>query len=317
MTDDPIMAKWHALGGAGSFLGEPVGEPGVCPDGVGRFRHFQGGSIHWHPTTGAHETHGAIRALYAELGWEQSFLGYPVADERDVPLWEWMFSVLGASDDGSAQVDLTPVGRCSRFQGGVIYWRRASSPLSSDQLIVRDASGRLRGLRPDTAPEPVGVAAGLGRQPTEVSGRRAICTDPMLGDTVNEYNREAFLTALRATVVTSFHEARAVLLGIAEERITDPEVAKYVEFCKDLAQYCIDHGIQRGSNLNLWSVLIDADKEKAARTVLGRWWQRGIVGPVASVVQGGWLAVRLRGWLRLQEQLRQRYDPTEWVGSDG
>ena len=112
-------------------------------------------------------------------------------------------------------------------------------------------------------------------------------------------NREAFATAQRATVAPNFHEARAILSGIAAERISDPEVAKYVEFCNDLAQYCIDHGIQRSADINFWSVLVTADKTKAASTVVGRWWQRGVVGPIMSVVGGGWLALRLREWFRL------------------
>ena len=68
---------------------------------VGRFNHFQGGSIYWHPDTGAHEVHGAIRDKWEELGWERSALGYPTTDERPMP-------------DG--------VGRFSDFQGGSIHW---------------------------------------------------------------------------------------------------------------------------------------------------------------------------------------------------
>jgi hypothetical protein len=121
------------------------------------------------------------------------------------------------------------------------------------------------------------------------------------------YNREAFAIAQRATVAPNFHEARAILAEIASEKISDPDVASYVEFCKDLAQYCIDHGIQRSADLNPWSVLVTADKGKAARTAFGRWWQRGVAGPIMSVLEGGWLAVRLRGWFKLQEELTARY----------
>lgn len=134
----------------------------------------------------------------------------------------------------------------------------------------------------------------------------------------DDYNREAFATAQRATVAPNFHEARVILSGIATERISDPDVAKYVEFCNDLAGYCIDHGIQRSADLNPWSVLATADKGKLARTtagdtrswvdavLTGQWWLT-LVRPVASVVEGGWLAVRLRGWVQLQEQLADRY----------
>ena len=123
----------------------------------------------------------------------------------------------------------------------------------------------------------------------------------------SDYNRNDFLAAQRATVAPNFHEAQAVLSEIAIEKISDPDVAKYVEFCNDLAQSCIDHGIQRSANINPRSVLVTADKGKLVRTLVGRWWQRGVVGPLASLLGGGWLAIRLRGCVRLQDQLIARY----------
>jgi len=94
-----IRLKWGQLGGTRSFLGFPVTDELGTPDGVGRFNHFQGGSIYWTPNTGAHEVHGAIRDHWASMGWETSFLRYPTTDERP---------------DG--------VGRFSQFQGGSIHW---------------------------------------------------------------------------------------------------------------------------------------------------------------------------------------------------
>ena len=134
----------------------------------------------------------------------------------------------------------------------------------------------------------------------------------------DDYNREAFATAQRATVAPNFHEARAILSGIAADRISDTDVSKYVEFCNDLARYCIDHGIQRSADLNPWSVLATADKGTLARTtagdtrswvfalLTGQWWI-ALARPIASVVEGGWLALRLRGVVQLQEQLSARY----------
>lgn len=83
------------------ILGQSTTAELVCPDGVGHFQHFQGGSIYWHPNTGAHEVHGAIRAKWTALGWERSFLRYPLTDETATP-------------DGR--------GRYNHFQGGSIYW---------------------------------------------------------------------------------------------------------------------------------------------------------------------------------------------------
>ncbi len=95
-----IREKWESLGWEKSFLGFPLTDETVTPDGQGQYNHFQGGSIYWSPSTGAFEVHGAIRDRWASLGWEQSFLGYPVSNEMDF-------------DAG---------GRISVFQHGVIYW---------------------------------------------------------------------------------------------------------------------------------------------------------------------------------------------------
>jgi hypothetical protein len=96
-----IYAEWKAVGLATGFLGYPITDETVTPDGIGRYNHFQNGSIYWSPTTGAHEVHGSIRAEWARRGWEQSGLGYPVSDEIDEP-------------DGS--------GRVSLFEHGAIHW---------------------------------------------------------------------------------------------------------------------------------------------------------------------------------------------------
>ena len=108
-----IRNKYAALGWERSILGYPLTNETATPDGVGRFNHFQGGSIYWHPATGAHEVHGAIRAFWASIGWERSALGYPVSDELGV---------------------FTGVGRISHFQHGSIYW---SATAGARQLSER------------------------------------------------------------------------------------------------------------------------------------------------------------------------------------
>lgn len=94
-----IRLHYGHHGGPRGFLGYPVTDETGCPDGVGRFNHFEGGSIYWTPDTGAFEVHGDIRAKWAEGGWERGPLRYPVSDEMDAP-----------------------GGRTSRFQGGHIDW---------------------------------------------------------------------------------------------------------------------------------------------------------------------------------------------------
>lgn len=100
-----IRARWQSLGWEKSFLGYPLTDESTCPDGIGRYNHFQHGSIYWSPATGAWEVHGSIRAKYSSLGWEKSFLGYPLTNESTCP-------------DG--------IGRYNHFQGGSIYWSPAT-----------------------------------------------------------------------------------------------------------------------------------------------------------------------------------------------
>ena len=79
-----IDVKYLALGGAASFLGQSLDAEKQGAKG-GKFREYQGGSIYWHPATGAHEVHGDILAKYKQLGAENSFLGYPTTDVLQTP----------------------------------------------------------------------------------------------------------------------------------------------------------------------------------------------------------------------------------------
>ena len=100
-----IRDKWASLGWERcTFLGYPITDETGCPDGVGRFNHFQNGSIYWAPQTGAFSVHGFIRDKWASLGWEKSSLGYPTSDEQDMP--------------GGG-------GRMNQFQYGRIYWQQS------------------------------------------------------------------------------------------------------------------------------------------------------------------------------------------------
>jgi uncharacterized protein with LGFP repeats len=109
-----IRARWQSLGWERSFLGYPTTDETACPDGVGRFNHFQGGSIYWSPSTGAWEVHGAIRSKYSSMGWERSLLGYPLTNEMTCP-------------DG--------VGKYNHFQRGSIYWSPSTGAWEVHGLI--------------------------------------------------------------------------------------------------------------------------------------------------------------------------------------
>jgi uncharacterized protein with LGFP repeats len=94
-----IRDRWAALGWEGSVLGYPITDELPTPDGVGRFNHFQNGSVYWTPRTGAQQVAGAVRDKWASLGWERSTLGYPTRGE-----YGW---------SGRRRTD---------FQGGYITW---------------------------------------------------------------------------------------------------------------------------------------------------------------------------------------------------
>jgi hypothetical protein len=116
-----INAKYGALGGAAGVLGPTVAAVSMCPDGIGWFRHFRDGSIYWHPALGAHECHGPVRAKWASLGWERSFLGYPVSDEV-------------AGDDPAQR------GVFGRFQGGMILWHPAMTVVTQTAVELEHAT---------------------------------------------------------------------------------------------------------------------------------------------------------------------------------
>src|SRR5215218_7188773 len=80
-----IDVKYAQLGGTAGFLGAPTIGETATPGGTGRYRHYQFGSIYWSSSSGAHEVHGSIRGKWSALGWERSFLGFPLTDETTTP----------------------------------------------------------------------------------------------------------------------------------------------------------------------------------------------------------------------------------------
>jgi glucose/arabinose dehydrogenase len=98
-----IHAKWGQHGYEQGHLGFPTTDELPTPDLGGRFNHFEGGSVYWTPRTGAHEVRGSIRARWAALGWERSYLGYPTSDEYSVP-----------------------GGRRTNFERGYVVWTAAT-----------------------------------------------------------------------------------------------------------------------------------------------------------------------------------------------
>ncbi|MFC9766035.1 LGFP repeat-containing protein [Rhodococcus jostii] len=74
-----IRDKWAEKGWERGTLGYPTtDETGVTG---GAFNHFQGGSIYWSSSDGAHPVWGAIRDKWAASGWERGDYRFPASDE--------------------------------------------------------------------------------------------------------------------------------------------------------------------------------------------------------------------------------------------
>lgn len=76
-----IRLKWAQCHGERE-LGFPLTDELGTPNGRGRYSHFEHGSIYWTEKKGAHDVHGAIRDKWAEMDWENSWLGFPTSDQR-------------------------------------------------------------------------------------------------------------------------------------------------------------------------------------------------------------------------------------------
>jgi uncharacterized protein with LGFP repeats len=100
-----IRDAWGGAGWEGGRLGYPTTDQRATPDGRGAFVFFQGGSVYWSPATGARVVFGPVRDTWQATGWEKGPLGFPVSDVAVTP-------------DG--------VGQYGHFQGGSVYWTRAT-----------------------------------------------------------------------------------------------------------------------------------------------------------------------------------------------
>ena len=73
-----IDAAYSAAGGPSGALGAPTsGYVRVAQNGGGTARAYQGGSIYWTPSTGAHPVTGGFRDYYFSLGGAAGPLGWP------------------------------------------------------------------------------------------------------------------------------------------------------------------------------------------------------------------------------------------------
>ncbi|NAZ75685.1 twin-arginine translocation signal domain-containing protein [Kineococcus sp. T13] len=142
-----IRDAWARTGWEAGVLGYPVTDETATPDGRGRFNHFQRGSIHWSPETGAHEVHGAIRETWRALGWEAGLCGYPVTDELATPDGRGRYNHFAGT--GGSSIYWTERTGAHAVHGELRdAWERLgweAGPLgypTTDELVTPDGRGR-------------------------------------------------------------------------------------------------------------------------------------------------------------------------------
>jgi uncharacterized protein with LGFP repeats len=99
-----ILDEWGKQGFERGPAGYPIAPEVKSPNRDGVVQTFENGPFYYNQKTGVHRLQGLIMGKYAQMGYENSWLGFPAAEE----------------------LPLKDLGRFSRFEGGNIYW----SPLS-------------------------------------------------------------------------------------------------------------------------------------------------------------------------------------------
>lgn len=88
MVCGATLERYEKNGGPFSVMGFPLSTEIINPDGVGTRTQFMGGSIYWHPDSGAHFVANAAMRIWERFGWEGGVLGYPSteASSTTIPL---------------------------------------------------------------------------------------------------------------------------------------------------------------------------------------------------------------------------------------
>ena len=131
-----ILTSYLATGGAASW-GFPVSSEQNLLSGttvIGRVSEFEGCTIYWSSSSGAHEVHGSIRDKYRNTGGPSGDLGFPTSNEGNIP---------GASAPA----------RYNTFQHGSILWFGSASEtyvclpfdINLGRVDTKESEGWLRG----------------------------------------------------------------------------------------------------------------------------------------------------------------------------
>lgn len=79
-----IYRKYNSMSRENGFLKFPVTDELVCPDGRGRYNHFENGSIYWSPKTGAQVVRKEMMEEWAKTGYEKGKYGYPIGGDYHI-----------------------------------------------------------------------------------------------------------------------------------------------------------------------------------------------------------------------------------------
>ncbi|MDN4611059.1 hypothetical protein [Arthrobacter burdickii] len=122
ITAGAIDSTWSALSREKGKLGYPTTNEVCGLTNGGCYQNFQGGQIHWSPTTGANPTYGTIGAAWRATGWETGTLGYPTSGEICA---------------------LTNGGCYQNFQKGQIHWSPTTGAYAT-RGVINSAWGKTR-----------------------------------------------------------------------------------------------------------------------------------------------------------------------------
>ena len=169
-----IHDKWGELGREAGPLGYPVTDEGPSADGVGRYNHFELGSIHWSPATGPHEVRGAIRDAWEATGWETGPLGYPVSDEYAVPGGRRSdFEHGSILYEGETDATTVHLGTAEPADMGALPPGQSDGGLGDPGAVDGGAPSRGDGAVAGSAGEPVGAPISGGCSCSVPAGGRA------------------------------------------------------------------------------------------------------------------------------------------------
>lgn len=105
VRDGAVSIRYSDVNAVYGYLGYPRGdEKPIIKNGlqVGIWQPYEGGQIYWSSETSAWDIrYGAMFSRFSEIGYEGSYLGFPVAGEKK----------------------MTKSGVYQEFQGGLMYWQ--------------------------------------------------------------------------------------------------------------------------------------------------------------------------------------------------